>query len=334
MIAQLNSLMPQINEFFYTLAGLVSILTGIRGLKNKKSPVGTFAFWTILGVLFIVGQHVITAFGDNGAAAIGMSLFILAALTVTKQVQIGEFTAQPVAEKEAAAAKLGNKIFVPAVTLAVVAMGLAQIKIPYTAIVDGVETTKNFTFSGAAAIGIASLVALIIGYVLTNAKTKDVLEDSTRLMMTVGSAALLPQLLGSLGSLFAAAGVGNVISNLMSGVIPSNSILIGVIVYVVGMALFTMIMGNAFAAFPVLSAGIALPFLINVHHGNPAPLLAIGMYAGYCGTLMTPMAANFNIVPAALLELKDKYQVIKIQIPTALTLLVVNVFLMYFLVFR
>ncbi len=65
-----------------------------------------------------------------------------------------------------------------------------------------------------------------------------------------------------------------------------------------------------------------------------APSLAFGMYAGYCGTLMTPMAANFNIVPAALLELKDKYQVIKIQIPTALTLLVVNVFLMYFLVFR
>lgn len=332
MIAQLNSLMPQINEFFYTLAGLVSILTGIRGLKNKKSPVGTFAFWTILGVLFIVGQHVITAFGDNGAAAIGMSLFILAALTVTKQVQIGEFTAQPVAEKEAAAAKLGNKIFVPAVTLAVVAMGLAQIKIPYTAIVDGVETTKNFTFSGAAAIGIASLAALIIGYVLTKAKTKDVLEDSTRLMMTVGSAALLPQLLGSLGSLFAAAGVGNVISNLMSGVIPSNSILIGVIVYVVGMALFTIIMGNAFAAFAVITAGIGVPFVI-MQGGNPAIVGALGMTAGYCGTLLTPMAANFNMVPAALLETKSRYTVIKAQVPVSLTLILVHIVLMLVLAF-
>lgn len=332
MIAQLNSLMPQINEFFYTLAGLVSILTGIRGLKNKKAPVGTFAFWTILGVLFIVGQHVITAFGDNGAAAIGMSLFILAALTVTKQVQIGEFTAQPVAEKEAAAAKLGNKIFVPAVTLAVVAMGLAQIKIPYTAIVDGVETTKNFTFSGAAAIGIASLAALIIGYVLTKAKTKDVLEDSTRLMMTVGSAALLPQLLGSLGSLFAAAGVGNVISNLMSGVIPSNSILIGVIVYVVGMALFTIIMGNAFAAFAVITAGIGVPFVI-MQGGNPAIVGALGMTAGYCGTLLTPMAANFNMVPAALLETKSRYTVIKAQVPVSLTLILVHIVLMLVLAF-
>lgn len=332
MIAQLNSLMPQINEFFYTLAGLVSILTGIRGLKNKKSPVGTFAFWTILGILFIVGQQVITSFGDTGAAVIGMSLFVLAGLTVTKQVQIGEFSAQPVAEKEAAAAKLENKIFVPAITLAVVAMGLAQIKIPYTAIVDGAETTKNFVFSGAAAIGIASLVALLIGYVLTKAKTKDVLEDSTRLMMTVGSAALLPQLLGSLGSLFATAGVGNVISNLISGVIPSNSVLIGVIVYVLGMVIFTIIMGNAFAAFAVITAGIGVPFVM-MQGGNPAVVGALGMTAGYCGTLLTPMAANFNIVPAALLETKSRYSVIKAQVPVSVTLILVHIVLMLVLAF-
>ncbi|RBH41901.1 hypothetical protein C3F00_040420, partial [Pseudomonas sp. MWU13-2860] len=84
---------------------------------------------------------------------------------------------------------------------------------------------------------------------------------------------------------------------------------------------FTMVMGNAFAAFPVMTAGIALPFLIVGQHAAAAPLVAIGMYSGYCGTLMTPMAANFNIVPAALLELKDKYLVIKTQLPTALLLL-------------
>ena len=52
---------------------------------------------------------------------------------------------------------------------------------------------------------------------------------------------------------------------------------------------------------------------------------AIGMLAGFCGTLMTPMAANFNIVPAALLELKDRNGVIKAQIGTALPLLAVNI---------
>jgi uncharacterized membrane protein len=60
-------------------------------------------------------------------------------------------------------------------------------------------------------------------------------------------------------------------------------------------------------------------------------MAAIGMFSAYCGTLMTPMAANFNIVPAALLELPDKNAVVKIQIPTALPLLLANIALLYFL---
>jgi uncharacterized membrane protein len=58
------------------------------------------------------------------------------------------------------------------------------------------------------------------------------------------------------------------------------------------------------------------------------------MYCGYCGTLLTPMAANFNIVPAALLELRDRYQVIKLQAPTALAVLVLNIVLIYVFAFR
>jgi len=61
---------------------------------------------------------------------------------------------------------------------------------------------------------------------------------------------------------------------------------------------------------------------------------SIGMLSGFCGTLVTPMAANFNIVPAALLELPDRNAVIKAQIPTAIPLLIANTLLMYFLVFR
>ena len=99
------------------------------------------------------------------------------------------------------------------------------------------------------------------------------------------------------------------------------------------MALFTVIMGNAFAAFPVITAGIGIPLLVLQHGGDPAIMAAIGMFCGYCGTLLTPMAANFNIVPAALLELPDKNAVIKAQAPTALLLLGVNIALMYLLMF-
>jgi len=71
----------------------------------------------------------------------------------------------------------------------------------------------------------------------------------------------------------------------------------------------------------------------------PAPqvlrdvMAAIGMLSGFCGTLTTPMAANFNLVPIALLGIHDRYAIIKAQIPTAVILLMVNTVLMYVFVF-
>jgi uncharacterized membrane protein len=46
------------------------------------------------------------------------------------------------------------------------------------------------------------------------------------------------------------------------------------------------------------------------------------------------MAANFNLVPAALLELKDPYGVIRAQWRTGALLLVCNILLMYFIAVR
>jgi uncharacterized membrane protein len=46
------------------------------------------------------------------------------------------------------------------------------------------------------------------------------------------------------------------------------------------------------------------------------------------------MAANFNIVPALLLELKDRYAVIKAQAPVAVVIFIANLLLMYFCVYR
>jgi uncharacterized membrane protein len=117
-------------------------------------------------------------------------------------------------------------------------------------------------------------------------------------------------------------------------VVPKGSLIAAVALYCIGMAVFTIIMGNAFAAFPVMMAGIGLPLLITRHGANPAVLGAMGMLTGYCGTLVTPMAANFNVVPAILLELRDPYGVIRAQWPTALVLLATNLVLMSVFVFR
>jgi uncharacterized membrane protein len=157
------------------------------------------------------------------------------------------------------------------------------------------------------------------------------LRESRRLTEALGWAMVLPQMLAMLGLLFNEAGVGTAVAHVTTTYINLDFKLVAVMVYVLGMALFTVIMGNGFAAFPVMTGGVGVPVLVGIYGGNPAVMAAIGMFSGYCGTLMTPMAANFNIVPAALLELPDKNAVIKAQLPTALMMLVVNIVLLYLL---
>jgi uncharacterized membrane protein len=228
-----------------------------------------------------------------------------------------------------ASSRLGNWLFFPAVLIPVITVAC-------TVLLKGVSVggvmlldQKQLTL---AALCVACICALIAGCVLTRGTPLQAVRQSRRLVDSIGWAAILPLMLAMLGGVFVAAKTGTSVQQVVSLFVnPDNRFLV-VVIYCVGMALFTMVMG-AFAAFPVMSAGIALPFLIVGHHADPRRWWP-SAYSGYCGTLMTPMAANYNIVPAALLELKNKYQVIKVQIPTALTLLTVNVFLMYFLAFR
>ena len=182
-------------------------------------------------------------------------------------------------------------------------------------------------------LSLAAVIATGVGLVLLRQPLMSPLQEGRRLMDTVGWAALLPQMLAALGAVFALAGVGETIGQLVTTHLPMDARLTAVAVYCLGMAGFTMIMGNAFAAFPVMTAGVALPILVGKFGGDPAVIASIGMLSGFCGTLMTPLAANFNLVPAALLELPDRYAVIRAQIPTAIPLLLANVVLMYVLAF-
>lgn len=158
------------------------------------------------------------------------------------------------------------------------------------------------------------------------------LPESDRMIQQVSTTGILPQLLGALGTVFTAAGVGDVVSGLVQGVIPAESRFWGVLVYVLGMVLFTMVMGNAFAAFTVITLGIGVAFVFSLG-ADPIIAGALAMTAGFCGTLMTPMAGNFNALPVALLEMKSEFGVIKDQVPFALIMIVVHVVLMYYLPF-
>jgi len=308
---EIKALLKLLTQIIYILCGLVSISTGIRGLKNEKAKIGTFLFWTILGIIFIFGEAI-------PYKVTGGLLVVLAIITVTKQLHIGKFENISSQFKIAQSEKLKNKIFIPAVLIGIAAFLILQFKIGKTAIPP------------ALGIGGGSLVALLAAAIIIKPKFSETNEDTSKLLMQIGATAILPQLLAALGAVFTKAGVGKVIAASISSVVPTGNIFIGIVIYAIGMVIFTMIMGNAFAAFSVITAGIGIPFIIK-NGGNPAIIGALGMTAGYCGTLMTPMAANFNIVPASILEIKDKYGIIKVQAPMALLLLVTHVILMLLL---
>lgn len=298
-------------EGIYILAGLVLLMTAFTAFRDEGHPkrVGTTIFWAILGLIFIFGPYL-------PPVLIGSLLLFMGVLTAAKQVTFGTLKNSTEEFREKKAKEIGSKIFIPALSIAIVAFSVAQ-----------------FTeLGGLVGLGFGAIIATIIALITTKTNPKYISHDGSRLLQQVGSASILPQLLAALGALFNAAGVGEVISNGISGIIPEGNILAGVIAYCVGMAVFTMVMGNAFAAFAVITAGVGLPFVF-AQGADPAVAGVLALTAGYCGTLMTPMAANFNIVPAAILETKSKNRVIISQIPVALTMLVIHVVLMYTLAF-
>lgn len=300
--------LPQI----YILAGVIFALFALLGAGDATNPKRRFTaiFWMLLAIEMIFGDR----FSDleNG-------MIVLAMVAIAGFGGLGRGLQSDGSVQRAERAKQhGNRLFL----LALVIPATALIgSFAFKALPDLVDPKQATLVS----LALGTLLALGIGLVWLRERPLAAMHEGRRLMDAVGWAALLPQMLASLGAVFAIAGVGKVVGDLVAGVIPADSRLAAVAAYGLGMALFTMVMGNAFAAFPVMMAAVGMPLLIGHYHGDPAVVAAVGMLAGFCGTLMTPMAANFNIVPAALLDLKDRNAVVKAQVPTALPLLAFNI---------
>ena len=313
-------------HWLYILAGLMFAAFAILSATDRGNArrFGNAAFWGLMAASLLAGDA-IGNFG-NGLLVLG-----LAGLAGFNFLGRSHPPTTSDAAREAFSARFGNRLFLPALIIPATAL-VGTLLYNYTPIGGaGWIEAKRETY---VFLALGVLVALGVIYAWLRPPALAPLQEGRRLIDSIGWAAVLPQMLAALGVLFAAAGIGDAIGSLSAMIIPQGNLTLTVIIFTVGMALFTMIMGNAFAAFPVMAAAIGVPLLIVAHHGNPAVIGAVGMLAGFCGTLMTPMAANFNLVPAALLELKDQYGVIRAQILTALPLLVFNTALILLVAFR
>ncbi len=309
----------------YDLAGLMFAAVAVQAALDRANPRRLFSagFWGLYAINFLAGSYL----PDFANGVLVLAMVALAALGLGR----GAPVTTSADARVAGALRYGNTLFVPALLIpGVTLLGSLLLKSVVIAGHPLIDPTQATLIS----LGLGVVVALIVTLILLRPPPLAPIREARRLVETIGWAAVLPQMLAALGAVFAVAGVGTVIAGLLNDYVPLNTPLLAIAAYAVGMALFTAIMGNAFAAFPVITAAIGLPLVVHKFGGDPAVVCALGMLSGFCGTLVTPMAANFNIVPAALLELPDRNGVIRVQIPTALILLLGNIILMYVLAFR
>jgi uncharacterized membrane protein len=325
-------------EWLYWLLGGFFFIAGVEIALDKHHTKRwtNAAFWCLFGASMWYGSFVRTPGGDPPPLHPELPAWVLGAAVIALAIVAGfGFTGHDRVrttserEREEYAARKKHWLFVPALTIplvtVIVSAGVGRLA------VNG----KPLLAAGSATLvglGVATIVALLVGWIVLRPRHPGVaFTEGRRLLESIGWAALLPQMLATLGLLFTQAGVGTQVGTIVHDILPGHSRVLAVIVYALGMAGFTIVMGNAFAAFPIMTAAIGWPVLVEQMGAHPAPLFAIAMVSGFCGTLCTPMAANFNLVPPALLEMRDKYGQIKVQIPTAIPLLVVNIcFLLVF----
>ncbi|HEV2747923.1 MAG TPA: DUF979 domain-containing protein [Allosphingosinicella sp.] len=315
--------MITIQHVFY-LVGALFAAWALLSAFDRTNPrrFGNAAFWGLVALSLIAGHRL----GDlaNGFLVLG-----LAALATLKLIGRGAASTSE-ADRAAAGERYGNRLFLPILAVLVTAVAGTLLYLYTPLYRSGLFEPNRETFI-LLCLGVLLALALIFAWLRPPPLAP--LDEGRRLIDAVGWAAVLPLMLAALGLVLADTGVGKTIGTLVLTVIPEGTVLPAVLAFGLGMALFTILTGNAFAAFPVMATAIGVPLLIQTYGGDPAVVGAIGMLAGFCGTLMTPMAANFNLVPAALLELKDQNGVIKAQIGTAIPLLIVNILLIYFLAF-
>jgi uncharacterized membrane protein len=309
----------------YRLAGLMFL--AFAALSARQAGTGRWsrtAFWALVAASFLAGD-LISDFG-NGLVVLGLAL-----IAGFGRLSAKAPPAAPAAERLASARRFGDRLFLPALAIPAVAifgsLVLKRVALFGRPLLEAGQATL-------VSLALGALVALIAAMAMLRPRPLTPLREGLRLADTVSWAGLLPQALAALGAVFALSGVGKAVGELIGQVAPLGNPYGAVAAYAVGMALFTAVMGNAFAAFPVMTAAVGLPVIVGRFGGDPAVMGAIGMLSGFCGTLTTPMAANFNVVPVALLELPDRWAVIRAQLPTAGLLLIANIVLMALLVYR
>lgn len=229
-------------QYLYWLAGVLLLITAGMILMDRSHPKrwSSALFWLLFAIPFLIGERL-------PSVAIGAGVVVMALIAGMGGVGRGKHAELHDKASRASAGRLGHKLFIPALAIPLTTV-IGSVLLKHTEI-GGVPLLdpKNTTF---VSLGIGCLIALGLACWLTRDTPVQALRESRRLTEALGWAMVLPQMLAMLGLLFNEAGVGTAVAHVTTTYINMDFKLVAVMVYVLGMALFTVIMGNGFAAFP------------------------------------------------------------------------------------
>jgi uncharacterized membrane protein len=299
----------------YVLTGIVLFIFAALSFADRANPrrFGSGLFWLLLGVIFVAGSLM-------PHWMVGLLVLAMVSIDGAGRIGRGHYDENTPAEQSEHAGRMRNRIFIPVLAIPFVTFCFA---IAFRLL--GLDVNRGALVG----LGLGGVAGMAAGLALTRGSARQMMNEGRRLNDAMGSVSILPQLLASLGIIFTAAKIGDLIAGGIKTVIPENNLFLLVLASCLGMTLFTIVMGNSFAAFPVIASGVLVPLIVKPFGVDPAMAAIITLTAGSSGTLMTPMAANFNIVPAALLDMRDQYGVIRFQLPFALTIWAFHVLLMW-----
>ena len=296
-------------EVAYALIGVMLLWFAVLTLRDPEhpKPLSTGAFWLILGILFGAGSLL-----PHWLA--GLLVVSLVALDGLNLVRAGP----PLPSLGQGSGRLTLPILLMPATILAASL---------------LCRWRGWDLSQGALLGLSlgSLLAFFSAWRTTGATLQEVGHAGRRLNDTLGALSLLPQLLASLGVVFAQAGVGDWLAGGVLHFIAPHQRVALVVANCLAMAGLAALTGNSFAAFPVVAQGILSPLLLKPFGSDPSALAVLTLAVGASGTLVTQMAANFNLVPVALLNLKSPLSVIRLQRPVALALWICQVLLMIYL---
>ena len=111
------SLSTKVMEIIYFIIGLLCIYCGVKNLKDKENPepMGTFIFWAVLGVVLALGRWL-------PSLVSGILVVVMCIPAILKKVKKGAVSAATKAETEATYEKIGMKIFVPTLSIGMLAV--------------------------------------------------------------------------------------------------------------------------------------------------------------------------------------------------------------------